>query len=299
MQKLNLVLISLLFIIIGCAAGLVSNAPNSVNAKVHPKKAMTIGTYGSPPRTADGTILYNDLIKQLKDLHANTYDWLIMPNEKSFQQFKEFLPIAQKDSIEVWATLIPPTELKGKPEQYSTDDLRKWAKDFAELSVTYPNFKVWEMDDFMYNLNVFTPSYISECQEIAKKINPDFKFIPICYYKFINQKFVSNYGNIIDGILFPYRNESVKADLVDYSHVADEMQNLRNLFGSSFPILLDVYSSSHSTLGDPTPEYISNVIQSGMQNADGVMIYRHPHPKWDAEKYKAVKEGIAKGLAQK
>ena len=292
MKKINLILI-FLSIAAGCAMRV---SPEKGSAT----KSLIIGTYGSPPRSPDGTILYDELISQLKDLHANMYDWLIMPDEKSFEQLKEFLPLAKKDSIEVWATIIPPTELEGKAMQYSTNDMRTWATQLAELSRTNSNFKAWCIDDFVHNLKIYTPQYVSGFQQAAKKINPDFKFYPVCYYKFINQKFASDYGSLIDGIVFPYRNESEKANLTDYSRVTDEISALRNYFGKCFPpVFLDVYSSRHSTLGEPSPEFISNVIHSGFLNADGIIIYRHPDPKRDAEKYKTVKSGIEKGLAEK
>lgn len=264
-----------------------------------PPKPFIIGTYGAPPHKGD-SILYNDLINQLKDLHCNTYNWLIMPDKKSFEQFKEFLPLAKKSGIEVWATLIPPVELAAMAVgQYATDDMRTWAAGLAKLSVTYPNFKAWSIDDFTHSLKLYTTQYVSEFQNVAKKINHDFKFYPVCYYKSTNRTFAARYGLIIDGIIFPYRNESIKSDLIDYSHVADEINTLRSYLGRSFPVFIDVYSSRHSKLGEPTMEFVSNVIQSGIQNADGIIIFRHPSPEYDAEKYKTVKAAIAKGLAEK
>ncbi len=292
MKPINPICI-LLSIVVGCA----STSPAQKGAS---PKTMIIGTYASPPYAPDKTtILYDSLISQLKDLHCNTYSWLIMPNQKSFEQFKEFLPIAKKNNIEVWAMLIPPTELAGKPDQYPTNDIHTWAADLATLSLTNSNFKAWSIDDFVHNLKLYTPQYVKEFQAVAKKINPGFKFYPVCYYVSIGKNFAAGYGSLIDGIWFPYRNESVKTDLVDDSHVADEINTIRGWLGKKLPIFLSVYSSGHHEYGNPTTEYISNVIQSGIQNADGVMVYRHPSPKWDAEKYKAVKAAIAKGLAEK
>lgn len=229
------------------------------------------------------------------------YNWLIMPDKDSIKQLTEFLPIAQKAGIEVWATLIPPVELDGMGlRQYSTSDMRTWAAELAALSVTYPNFKAWAIDDFTHSISLYTPQYVSEFQSAAKKINPAFKFYPVCYYVSIGKNFAKAYGSIIDGIEFPYRDESAgKPDLTDYSHVADEIHTIRNYMGNSLPIFLFVYSSGHHQIGNPIPEYISKVIETGIQSADGVIIYRHPSPRWDAEKYKAVKEGIITGLAEK
>jgi hypothetical protein len=289
MKKINSFLILVLLAGVCCTSGTSSENEGS-------SKAIVIATYGSPPRTKDGTVLYDSLINQLKDLHCNTYNWLIMPDAKNFEQLKEFLPLAKKDSIDVWATLIPPTGQKGKAEQYHTDDMRIWAADLATLSLTNSNFKAWTIDDFTHNLKTYTPQYVSEFRDTVKKISPAFKFYPVCYYKSVNKKFADDYGKIIDGIVFPYRNESAKADLTDYSRVADEIKTLRGYFEEKFTVFLDVYSSPHSELGNPSAEFISKVIQSGIQNADGIIIYRHPSPVYDAEKYKTVKAAIAKGV---
>jgi len=292
----SLVMKTLIFILSSFVIACISGKTSSLLQQEPARKNIVIGTYGSPP-TFKGAIQYDSLVAQLKDLKANTYNWLIMPDAKSFEQLKEFLPVAKKNGIDIWATLMPPSELTDKAEQYANNDMRTWAADLAALSLTYSNFKAWSIDDFVHNLKTYTPQYVKEFQEAAKKINPAFKFYPVCYYKFVDQKFVTDYASRIDGIVFPYRNESsAKADLTNASHVANEINTLKNDFGKNFPVFLDVYSSRHSQYGDPSKEYISQVIQAGMQNADGIIIYRHPSPKWDAEKYQAIRTAIAKGI---
>ena len=280
----------------GCTS---SSSKEEVSTKV-----TVIGTYDALPQRGD-TVLYDTLINQLKDLHCNAYTWLIMPDtnsvkNKSVTQLEEFLPIAKKNNIEVWALLIPPVELAAIGGKYPTDDMRVWAAELAGLSVTYSNFKAWTIDDFTHSAKLYTTQYVSEFQNIAKKINPNFKFYPVCYFKeSANHKFADAYGPLIDGIWFPYRNESVKADLVDPSHVIDEVNELRDYFGKNFPICLAPYSSRHSKLGIPTADYVSKVIKSGFQCADGIMIFRHPNPVKDAEKYQTIKTAIEKGLEKK
>jgi hypothetical protein len=289
MKKLNIVFILFLFLG-GCVA---------TSSKVESPEIFVIGTYGSPPKFK-GKVQYDTLISQLKDLRANTYNWLIMPNDSSFEQFKEFLPIAEKGNIDVWATLIPPVQLEAMGVgQYSTNDMIVWASELAALSIQYPNFKAWSIDDFTHSRELYTPKYVSEFQKAAKKINPDFKFYPVCYYQSIGLKFTLRYSSMIDGIVFPYRNESVERNLTDYSHLKDEINSLRSRFGSKFPIFVDVYSSPHSKLGEPSKDFISNVILSGIKNADGIIIFRHPNPRYNEEKYQIVKASIAKGLSEK
>ena len=223
-----------------------------------------------------------------------------MPNDTNFQQFKEFLPIANKHGIDVWATLIPPVELEAMAVgEYSTNDMRIWAKDLAALSINYPNFKAWSIDDFTHSVKLYTPQYVSEFQTAAKDVNPDFKFYPVCYYSGMYPKFVSLYGSMIDGVVFPYRNESDSKNLTDYALASFEINELRDRFGRRLPIFLDVYSSRHSKLGEPSMEFVTNVIEAGIQGADGIIIFRHPSPVYDAKKYQTVKLAITKGLAGK
>src|SRR5258705_1661845 len=128
MQKINSIFIFLLVVVFRCTPGASSENGGDLKTKV-------IGTYGSPPHTKDEAILYDTLISQLKDLHCNTYNWLIMPDANSFKQLKEFLPLAKQNNIDVWATLVPLTELEGKAEQYATNDMHTWAADLAALSL--------------------------------------------------------------------------------------------------------------------------------------------------------------------
>src|ERR1035441_3783624 len=56
------------------------------------------------------------------------------------------------------------------------------------------------------------------------------------------------------------------------------------------PSPLHVYATAHSKLGKSTPEYVRQVMTSGKDSADGVLIYCHQDPKLDPEKYQIIKE---------
>lgn len=101
--------------------------------------------------------------------------------------------------------------------------------------------------------------------------------------------FAKNYEPYLDGILFPYRAESEVANLKNATLVESEIAYLTSLFGDEIPIYIDVYLTAHSTLGASTPSYVRDVIRSGRKFADGVLIYTHPNPVTDAEKYQIVK----------
>jgi hypothetical protein len=257
----------------------------------------TLGTYAAPP-LQNGKVDGPTLIKQLKDIHANTYHWLVRAGNFDLNAAKAFLPLAAEANISVWLTLVPPSESPPFSNHFSEPyklDYLQWAVELSNLSLQHPNLLAWSIDDFVHNLKLYTPSYVKEFLDTSHKINPKFAFLPCCYYKQITPEFVKDYGPILDGILFPYRNESKEANLTDPSHVTSEIETIRNLFGHHFLVYLDIYASPHSKLGKSTPEYLRTALDQGIHSADGIMIYRHQDPKTNPEKYQIVKNGFKKG----
>lgn len=250
----------------------------------------TLGTYANPPRYEDGRINLQGLIIELKDIHANTYNWLIRINHDDLETLKLFLPLARKAKLKVWATLVPPSEPPAS-EPFKLD-FERWASELATLSLAEPNLVAWSIDDFVHNLKLYTPQYVEKFLTAACAINPKLAFMPCCYYKQITPSFVTHYGHLLDGILYPYRAESVVANLTDASQVKSEIAQLRKMFGPKFPIILDIYASGHSRLGASTPEYVKEVLVAGLKTADGVLIFRHQDPVKSSAKYQIIKEGF-------
>jgi len=160
----------------------------------------------------------------------------------------------------------------------------------AVLSVREPNLVAWSIDDFTHNLRLFTPEMLADMLDEAREINPDFSFLPCCYYPVVNVPNVGAYKDILDGILFPYRHESDGANLTDSGSVETEVRKLKEVFGESFPIILDVYASAHSRLGSSTPGYVKEIMSSGWLYADGVHIYCHQYEDENPEKYQVIRE---------
>jgi len=255
----------------------------------------TIGTYASPPVLSNGDINYQELIRQLKDLHANTYHWLDRDNHYNLDNLKEFLPLANEANINVWVTLVPPSESPPKADHFSEPyklDFVKWASELSKLSLVYPNLVAWSVDDFVHNLDLFTPEYVKHFQDTAKSINPKFAFVPCCYFFKTSPAFAKNYGPLLDGILFPYRSESKVASLTDADQVKPEIDSLRKLFDPGFLIVLDIYASRHSHLGSSTADYVQKVLTTGLKEADAVFIYRHQDPVKEPEKYAIIRKGF-------
>jgi hypothetical protein len=253
------------------------------------------GTYASPPLKADRHVDFQALLGQLKELRANTYSFLIFGPPEQWSDLKEFLPLARDAGINVWVTLVPPSEAKQSHSMPFKEDYEQWGVALAKLSLEQPNLVAWSIDDFVYNAKIITPQRLRGILEKSKAINPKLAFVPCCYYRESTAKFAKDYAGLFDGILFPYYNDSGGTrNLTDASHVKREIAGLRERFGPTVPIVVDVYSSSHSKLGSSTPEYVREVMTQARDAADGVMVFRHPNPVRDAEKYQVVKEVFGK-----
>lgn len=258
-----------------------------------PHNKYLLGTYATPPRLENGRVDSKTLIKELKELNANTYNWLIWQHATDWEDLQLFLPIAKKNNINMWVTVVPPTESKPRAKWDSEpfkQDYIKWAEEIALLSKKHSNITAFSIDDFAHNLTVYTPDFMKKMYSTLKNINPDLKFVPCLYYRQITKNFANNYARYLDGVLFPYRAESKGANLQNAFEIQNEINNIRKLFPEKFPVYLDIYSTAHSRLGASTPQYVKDAIIEGKKSADGVYIYTHPSPKTSAEKYRVVKE---------
>lgn len=251
------------------------------------------GTYNAAPRQADGRVDLDFLVKDLRAIGANTYNWLIWHASTDWDDLKAFLPLADERKIQVWVTLVPPSESPPRAKNFSEPfrlDYERWAVEIAALSVRHPNLVAWSVDDFVHNPKELNPERMRRVLSGARAINPKLAFIPCGYYRQLTPAYAEQYRGLFDGILFPYRNESVKADLVDARAVSAEVAKIRQLFGGAMPIYMDVYASAHSMLGDSTPEYVRDVMEKGRECADGVLIYCHPSESRNPEKYRVIKQ---------
>jgi hypothetical protein len=297
----SLALLTLLAPLAGCVTS------RTADQHVRTERAKALvgirATYCSAPRKADSRVDVDRLIDQLVELHANTYSFCIHNYETDWDDLKLILPRARQKGIRVWGSLVPPSESPPRTKKYSEPfrlDYKRWAVEFARLSLQEPNLVAWSIDDFTHNLkNIYTPEYVREMLEGARKINPKLAFAPCCYYPTIKPAFATNYCNLIDGILFPYRHESDKANLTDPSLVETEIKQLKALIGPEFPIILDIYATAHSRLGATTPEYVEKAMIAGHRAADGVMIYCHQDPEKNPEKYQIIKRQFSQWAAEK
>lgn len=252
------------------------------------------GTYAMPPRAGkDQRVDIPRLLEELVDLRANTYHWLIHGKPTDWDDLKLFLPRARENGIRVWVTICPPSEQPPKNPAYSEPyrlDFERWGVEIAKLSVAEPNLVAWSLDDFTHNLSILTPERMRGVVQGARDINPRLAFAPCCYFPKIQARFIEDYRDSIDGLLFPYRAESAKANLTDPSLVASEVEKIKAVAGPSIPVIVDVYATRHSSLGDSTPDYVRAVMADARKSADGVLVYCHQDPRAHADKYSVIKE---------
>jgi hypothetical protein len=252
----------------------------------------TRATYCSAPRKADGRVDVDKLVNELVEIGANTYSFCIHAQATDWDDLKLILPRAREKGIRVWASIVPPSESPPRTKAYAEPfrlDYNRWAVEFANLSLHDTNLVAWSIDDFTHNLKLYTPAYVANMLEAQRKINPRLAFVPCCYFPAITPQFVTNYCSLLDGILFPYRHESVGANLTDTSLVEPELDKIKEAVGPWVPVILDIYASAHSKLGATTAEYVQQAMISGRRAANGVMIYRHQDPKANSEKFDIVK----------
>lgn len=256
------------------------------------------GTYAFSSRLANGRLNISKLINELNELNANTYNWLIWKGENDWDDLQLFLPIAKKNNINVWVTIVPYSESKPianwSSEPYQTDYV-KWAEEIAKLGLEYPNLKALSIDDFSgWNMQYYTVEYTSEFVTAMRNINPLLAFVPCIYYNSTKLTDYTAYLPYIDGVLFPYKAESSGKETLSRSDLLEnEIKWMRSKF-KGLPLIVDVYSSAHSKAGSSTPDYVSEVIRISKEHADGVLIYIHPDPVRDVEKYTIIKEEFSK-----
>jgi hypothetical protein len=287
-----LLLLSLLKPLTGCAASRPKSASDAFRTERAKVLMGTRATYCSPPRKADGRVDVEKLVDELVEVGANTYSFCIHAQATDWDDLKLILPSTRAKGIRVWASIVPPSESPPRTKSYAEPfrlDYNRWAVEFARLSLRETNLVAWSIDDFTHNLNLYTPSNITNMLDAQRKINPRLAFAPCCYFPAITPQFVTNYCSLIDGILFPYRHESAGANLKDASLVEPELNKIKEAVGPWVPVILDIYASAHSKLGATTPDYVEQAMVAGRRAANGVMIYRHQDPRANAEKFEIVK----------
>ena len=254
-----------------------------------------LATYAGVSRGKDRRVDVARLVRELVDLRVNTYSWLVHDRDTDWDDLKRFLPLARGHGIKVWVTLVPPSESPPNNKMFSEPfrlDYERWSTEIARLSIAEPNLVAWSVDDFTHNVKFFAPEKLRGIIKGAREINPRLAFVPCCYFSTTaKSKVLNDYRGLLDGILFPYRSESAKIGLTDATQVEAEVVKIRSLPGAEgLPIIVDVYATRHSSLGQSTPAYVRDVMIAAHNCADGVMIYCHQNPDTQPAKHGIIRE---------
>lgn len=275
-------------LLLGTAAATVPTEPADFARVRAAQFAGGFGTYSGVPRLPDGHVDRERLLRELLEQHCQTYSWLIWRGAHDWEDLQAFLPTAREHHLRLWVTLVPPSESPPRNRNYSEPfrlDYEAWATEIAKLSLKEPALVGWSIDDFVWNAKDLTAERMRRIVGGARAINPSLAFFPCCYFARTNAEFIRDYGESFDGIIFPYRSESTKANLSDATRVAAEVRELRSRLGPDKAVVLMVYASAHSRLGATTTDYVETVMRAGRAEADGVIVFVHQDPVKEAAKY--------------
>jgi len=255
---------------------------------------IIIGDYNLELRDSTGRLDATNLIERLKDLKVNTYVYLIWHSSYDWDDLcNNFMPLAQKEGIKVIVYLVPPSE-PPSPKPYEYDYL-KWAQAIGELSQKYPNLMGIAIDDFNYNTTFFTKNYLKEVKARAISINPSLKLFTVSYYRDITDKFLDQYRDVIDGVIFPFRNEP-NIDTTTTSTLDPQVRAVRATLGEDLSLIIMIYASKLSSAPvPPDAKYLKETVKVSLDLvkegvADGIITYCLPKVDKEDDRYKVVKE---------
>jgi len=232
-------------------------------------------------------------ITRLKELHVNTYFYMLS-RMVAWEDFNlEFLPAAAAAGIDVVVYVLPPSETKPEYLPFGHDYVRL-AEEIARLSLKYSNLRGMAVDDFGDNASfgppaergatakpkLFTPEYVARVRAAARRLNPAFRFYPLLYWSQIQAPaLIEAFAPAIDGVIFAYRDEPAcntsRADsLREQLSYAEDLLAAR---GKSL-ILMAYCWELVSVQVSPTPDYVSQVLSLGLDDMragklEGVVTY--------------------------
>ncbi len=290
-KNVSCLLILLASLMAGCSS--LSSKKSSAEYR-HDILRGTMATYDSEPRLPNGHVDMQMLLDQLTELRVNTYGWLVWHEKTDWEDLKTFLPLARAKNINVWVTLVPPAEAPPHSKKYSEPfqlDYNKWAEEIGKLSAAEPNLVAWNMDDFWYSRDTFAPEKLKVMLQSARKYNPQLAFVPTLYFQNVTNQLAKDYEGLFDAVLFPYMAKSQGGNLTDASWVEPEVKKIKELFGNSVPVIVDVYATPHNKYKDGSSlPYVRETMINSHKSADGVMIYCHQRKDLVPDRFNAVKE---------
>ncbi|WP_220448223.1 hypothetical protein [Nonomuraea diastatica] len=255
-------------------------------------QAPSVGTAGNlireeEPR-ADG-IRHVDtkvMIAGLKALKANTYVYPMAGDNVHWEDLRqEFLPAAAA-GIDVWVLVYAPSQAVCCVSRPYKHDYVAWAREIATLSRTHPNLIGWTVDDYGHDLRTFTPEYVRQMRAAARPVNPSLKFVPTVYYSQFTDAFIAEQIPLLDGVIFPFRDEPHRDTSWTWSLSYQVKQLAKRLPGTDVYLMPYAHPLSHAAQ-KPTVAYVEAVTKKALEHVrtgelSGVVQYKLPFVSRDA-----------------
>ena len=218
----------------------------------------------------DGHVAVARTLDRLQGAHITTYLYEIYRSRAraEWDDLPAFLDAAAARGISVLVYLFPPSESDAAYLPFGFDYPR-WAAELATLSLNHPALKGFTIDDFGENPGAFPPDYARRMVRAARRHNPRFQFWPVFYYREIvgpNAAISKFDPGIIDGVIFPFRDEPVFDTSVSMT-VAGQILHVRQALKPNQHLAVMVYAVyySHQTnKGNPSPDYVGAVTQDAL-----------------------------------
>ena len=248
-------------------------------AKTNPFYRGIVSAYAGMVYRSDGSPDIDAMLSLIKELGVNCYTYLIAyRSDKELSALSDFCSKAEKEGIEVWAYLVPPSEAPKDYPPYGLDYL-KWAEAIANISLQHPNLTLWMIDDFDHNLSFFTIDYTRQIYEKSKGINPNLLF-GVCVYHENLKKFADlGYLQYTDALLWGYQhNSSLYPDCGVYPNSLPlEINDYLKTGKIAIPC---IYFTAHSSWpeGRPTKEYLQGAMKIAFEQAGICWIFTTPKP---------------------
>ncbi|GAA2689095.1 hypothetical protein GCM10010412_078110 [Nonomuraea recticatena] len=227
------------------------------------------------------------MIAALKALNVNTYVYPLAGGYDHWDDLRnEFLLAAADAGINVWVMVYAPSQSAvSRPHGH---DYVKWSSELATLSKIHPNLIGWTVDDYGFDLKTFTPAYVKQMRDAAKAINPSFKFIPTVYYSQFTDTFAAEQAPLLDGVIFPFRDEPVRDTSWTWSLSYQVKQVVQRLPDTDIYLMPYVHPLSRTAL-KPTVAYVEAITKKALEHVAagelaGILQYKLPYlsrdPGW-------------------
>ncbi len=258
------------------------------NKRLFPFGRRRIVAYAGMRYGAKGEPNIREMISKLKDLGVNCYAYLIdNHSEEDIAALPHFCDLASRAGLEVWVVLVPPTEEPRLPHgrqdgiRYPPYGLNyvEWAREISTISKSHSNLTLLMIDDFLYNLDCFTPKYMARIHNVLKQANRRLLLgLTIYADQLAGLKKIDSYKPYIDAVEWGYQHNSrVSPDYgISAKSLPAEIYEYRNIFPHRL-LIPCIYFTPHSSWSrKATVSYLKDAMTSAYEDAGVAFVFRTP-----------------------